>query len=473
MSFWYRSDVCSSNRRANRQKKSYARQGAGALAILCTLGAVVRAQDVPPGFVARFDVTQRFEYSDNPDFDEDGSSDFFGRTILGFGLESVTKVQRFALDLGTDIEEGREDQSSVDVTNSFANLSYDRNTRNALIGLDLSYRESDTDSDFFDDDFDLDGNVINQDSGTRETYRYGLEWAVGREAPIGASVNLNYSEINYSDTTDPDRTDQSDTDIRGQVDFRITPLITTNLTGRYSDFDAQGNGTNRETTGFGAGVVLDISRIYSADVSLSYDRIERTGDETGTDEGISIDTGLTRAMPNGSIGLRFRSDLETNDNGRRSFLSVEREMELPRGALSYSIGLTGAGDIIGTDPLLSLDYTESLRTGSLSIGLAQNVNTDNDNNEEINTTFSVGYDQPINRLSGFGVNFAFRDRNELGDTPNDGQRIDLSLSYRHDLTRDWGLVSGISHASSTEDNDDDRRRTTIFVGVQRSFNWTP
>ncbi len=449
----------------------YARQGAGALAMLCVIGGDARAQETPPGLTARLDITQRLEFSDNPDFDVDGNSDFFGRTILGFGLESVTNLQRFALNLGTDIEEGRDDRSGIDVTNSFASLRYDRNTRNASIGVSAEYRESDTSSSFF-DDFDIDGNVINQDSGTRETYRFGLEGAVGREAPVGSSFRWNYSEIRYRDTNDPDLTDQSTSDFQGQVDFRITPRITTSLTGKYIDFDAQGNGTNRRTTGLGLFTAFEINPILTADVGLSYDRIERSGDETGTDEGLSVDLGLIRTMPNGSVGLQFSSDVASNDNGRRSYLSVIRDVELPRGALSVELGVTGA-DTIGNNPLVNIDYRHELPTAVLTFGVSQRVVLDSDNNEQINTSLRAGYDQQINNQSSYGVSVAVFDRNDLSGADDDGQRIDLSLNYRHDLTRDWGLVSGISHAYSTEDDGDDRNQTTIFVGLQRSFDWIP
>ncbi len=449
----------------------YARQGAGALTMLCVIGGDARAQEMPPGLTARLDITQRLEFSDNPDFDIDGNSDFFGRTILGFGLESVTNLQRFALNLGTDIEEGRDDRSGIDVTNSFASLRYDRNTRNASIGVSAEYRESDTSSSFF-DDFDIDGNVINQDSGTRETYRFGLEGAVGREAPVGSSFRWNYSEIRYRDTNDPDLTDQSTSDFQGQVDFRITPRITTSLTGKYIDFDSQGNGTNRKTTGLGLSTAFEINPILTADVGLSYDRIERTGDETGTDEGLSFDLGLIRAMPNGSVGLQFSSDVASNDNGRRSYLSVTRDVELPRGDLSVELGMTGA-DTIGNNPLVNISYQHELPTAVLTFGVSQRVVTDNDNDERINTSLRAGYDQQINNRSSYGVSIAVFDRNDLSGADDDGQRVDLSLNYRHDLTRDWGFVSGISHAYSTEDNGEDRSRTTVFVGLQRSFDWLP
>lgn len=473
MSFWYQNGACSNNRQSHRRKITKTHQGAGALLILCTVGVVVRAQDVaPPGLVARLDVTQRLEYSDNPDLAVDGDPDFFGRTVLGFSLDSIRTVDRLTLNLGTDIEEGRDDQSNLDLTNSTLGLNYDRDTRNARFGVDVRYRESDASSSTLDDDFDQDGNIINQDSGTRQSYNLGLEGAVGQEAPIGASFNWRYNELTFSDTTNENLTDQSTNDFAGQVDFRINPRVTASLTARYIDFDAQGNGVSRETTGFGSGVVLDINSVLTADLSLSYDTIERSGSEVGTDEGLSVGGGLTRALPNGSLGLEFASDVSSNEDGRRSSLYVMRQMELPRGALSLTLGVTGAG-VVGTNPLVDVAYLHELSTASLSFSISQNVVTDSNNDEDINTTLRANYDQEINNVSSFGLGLSFFNRNELQDDENDGKRIDINLTYRHDLTRDWGLVSGVTHSFSTEDDSEDRRSNTVFVGLQRSFDWRP
>ena len=474
MSFWYRSGACSNNERIGRQGNLSLRYGVSALALLCAATVMVRAQDIPPGFLATFDITQRLEYSDNVDFDDDADaeSDLFGRTVLGFGLESVTKVQRFALNLGVDITEGRNDRSSVDIDNPFVRLAYDRNVRNATLGVDLNYSESDVDGDIDDLVFDENGNIITQSGGTRQFLSFGLDGAVGRDAPIGASWSYQYSELTFSGTNDPDLTDQNTHAFSGQVDFRISPKVTTSLVGRYSDFDAQGNGVNRETTSLGVATDLQISSIFSANVGISYDRIERSGDETDTDEGISLNAGLTRALPDGSWGVSFATDVTSNDDGRRSRLIVDRQRELPTGNLNYSFGLTGA-DVVGTDPLFGLDYLHALPGGQISVGLSQDVVTDDDNDERINTRLRAAYDKRINAGSSVGVSVALFDVNDLSAASDDSQRIDLSLTYRYDLTRDWGLVGTFTHARIREDNDDNRSRNTVFVGLQRSFNWSP
>ena len=476
MSFWYRNDVCSNKTHSHRQsrKAGKARHKVGAFVALCGLGVVAHAQDTPPpGIVASFDVTQRLEFSDNPDLDVENDPDFFGRTILEFTLDSVTSLEDFSLGIGTDIEEGRDDKSSVDFTNTFLRLGYDRATRNANIGTTLRYRESDATTSFFDDDFDSDSDVINQDTGTRQNYGFGLTGAVGLEAPIGASFIFDYNELRYSGTDDPDLTDQSTLDTSAQINFRIDPRIIARLTGKYIDFDARGNGTNRETTGFGAGVLLEFSPVLTGDFAASYDRIERSGDQTATNDGISFSAGLTQELTNGTLGATLSSEVSSNGDGRRGFFTIDRDMNLSqRAALAYSLGGTRSKNN-SFEPLVNVDYAYALPTAELTFGLSQRFDTNSDNEERINTSLNAGYVQQINSLSSFSADFSLFNRNDLGPADDDGRRIDISLSYQYAVTRDWGLVGGVSHILSTSDSEDDRSSNTVFVGLQRNFSWNP
>ena len=232
MSFWYRNGGCSNNGYSYKRPKKWGlRFYAGTLTALCAAVVTAYAQEgVPAGLVARLDVTQRFEYSDNPDFRTNGSSEFFGRTVLGFSLQSETRAQRFSLNLGTEIEEGRDNQSNLEVDNTDLSLNYERYTGNARFGTNFSYRESDHRASLNDVDFDQNGNIINQNSGTRESLGYGLEFAVGQQAPVGAEFRWRYRELRFSGTNDPNLTGSSTNDFSGQIDFKIDPRITASLT---------------------------------------------------------------------------------------------------------------------------------------------------------------------------------------------------------------------------------------------------
>lgn len=472
---WSQQGACSNNEPARRQNQTIAGLGLSALALLCSTAAVVRAQDLPPGVIATFDITQQLEYSDNPDLDEDGGeSDFYGRTILGFGLESVTSIQRFALNLGTDIEEYLDtNDDDFNFDNTFGTLNYTRATRDALFGADLRYRESDADSDFDDDDFIQDGNILTQDDGTRVSYGFALRGAVGQEAPIGASFDWSYNEINFEDTDDPDLNDNTLNQVSGQVDFRIDPTVTLSVVGRYSEFETDDpTGTDRTEQGLGLAAAVDVTPIVTVGAALSYDEIERTGGTDRDDDGISGTIDVTREMPNGLIEARYASEVFANDDGRRSFLSFRRALDLPNGALDLTLGVTGS-DEVGTDPLVEANYRQNLPTGQLTLAVRQQVVVDDDDNEDINTSLRAAYDHEINPVSGFGFNIGFFDRSSLAGDTDDSQRIDIGLNYRYDLTRDWGLVSGITYTAIDEDNEDDRDRTTVFIGLARSFSFSP
>ena len=473
MSFWSRSGACSNKRHSRWQSTIGLRCYAGVSAVRCAAGASTYAHVAEPaGMIARLDITQRLQFSSNPDLAANGASDTFGRTILGFSLESVTREQRFTLTAGSNIDEGRSGKPNIDVTNSNLSLAYARETRNARFSADFSYRQSDISSSFSVEEFGQDGNVLIQDRGKRKNFAYGLGIAVGQEAPIGASIRWSHRELKYSGTTNPRLLNSQTDDFSGQIDFRIDPRITASLTGRKIYFDVTGAGVDRETTGIGAQLNLVVTPISTVNMSLSYDKIERSGTQTGANSGLSGGSGWSREMPNGTLGLSYRSDVASNQDGRRSVLTLSRSLDLPRGALSAQVGLTGAGSL-GTNPLVSLSYNHEFPTAALGISVSQSLTTDNNNNEEINTTLRANYNREINDMSSFGLSGSVFDSNELSATGNDAQRIDLSVTYRHDLPRDFGLVGGITHSRSSEDGRSDRSSNTVFVGLQRSFDWTP
>lgn len=473
MSFWYRNGVCSNNRPSKRRENVTRHYGCGAFFVVCTASAVAYAQDsVPPGMQARMDITQRLESSDNPDLDVNGSPDTFGRTVLGFGLSSIRTVDSFFLDLGADIEEGRSGRDSVDLTNYSSSLAYTRDTRNARAVTTFRFQEADANQGVLDDEFDENGNVINQTSGTRQSLTLGFEGELGREAPIGASIQGRYNLIDFSGTTSDSQRDSDTARLSGQINFEITPRITTSLTSTYEDFNATGGGVDRETIGFGSAARLFVGSVDTIDVAFSFDSIQRSGDETGSDEGISGNLGWSRDLPNGAFGLNYASDVSSNADGRRSFLSLERRIDLPRGGLSFTLGVTGT-ETVGSDPLVELDYTHRMPTSVITVGLSQRVAVDNNNEEEINTRLRASFTQDINATSNLGLRLSYFNRNELQMDANDGERLDISLTYRHDLTADWGLVSGFTHRFSTEDTGEDRRSNTVFVGLERNFSWIP
>jgi len=64
------------------------------------------------------------------------------------------------------------------------------------------------------------------------------------------------------------------------------------------------------------------------------------------------------------------------------------------------------------------------------------------------------------------------DTNVLG-VDEDTSRFDFDLSYNREVTRDWDMVVGYTHSRSTSDTATDRDSNTIFLRLQRDFEFRP
>ena len=125
------------------------------------------------------------------------------------------------------------------------------------------------------------------------------------------------------------------------------------------------------------------------------------------------------------------------------------------------------------DPLYGLNYVHALPRGVFSASLQQSVSTTSDNIAVINTGLALGYVQNLDAISSLSANFGVNGSNLIGSTGSDTQRVDMSVTYRRELTSDWGLVGGIGHTLAKSDGTPDRRSNRIFIGLQRGFVWNP
>ena len=294
-------------------------------------------------------------------------------TSLGFGLESITAADALSLDAGVSyrftIATSSDTPPREGFFDPFVNLAYGRSTSTASLSFDASYSESDTGNLDFVLDPDSQDLVVDEGTVARTTLGFGLETGIG--GPFGIVVDAGYSRRVYFDTLDPDLTDDETLTFFGLARFAVTPTTDANLIARYiQDRDFDGDGVDRKTTGFGSALNLEVTQVDTLNLFVSQDRIERSGDETGTDEGLSGGIGWLRARPNGTVGLDYSSDVASNVDGRRSSLSVSRTMDLPRGALSLTLGATGT-DTVGRDPLVQADYRHALSSSVLTFGLSQ------------------------------------------------------------------------------------------------------
>jgi hypothetical protein len=438
-----------------------------AAALGCGCGLLPgQAQEDAGGLVLSATVSPRLEWSDNLDFTADGEAGFRASTALSFALESTTRVQQFALSAGGAL---RYDDSTGEAgfEDPQLRLFWRRESRDSAVEASVLYREADVSSLVAEDEFDPDSLIL--DDGTRRTLSADVALEFGRESPFGGRLALSHDRTEYLDTTDPElvdtRTDGASLDLRFAIDPRISARAALGWTREDSDGD-----TDTETLRASAGAGLEVSPVLTVGADIGWSRIERTGLVTDTDEGLSLGLDATWTLANGSLSGSI--DSEVGENGRRSEIRVSRALEMPRGQLTFSVGASRT-EGFDVEPLLGLDYVQELPRGVLTASLEQRTDTDDDGEESLLTSLSLGYRQELTAVSSLGASASLRSVDVLAAGGDDASRIDLSLSYTHALTDEWGLTGGYTRALSRSDAEPDVSANTVFLGLERNFRWRP
>ncbi|MEE4189090.1 MAG: hypothetical protein V2I76_11670 [Roseobacter sp.] len=442
-------------------------------ALLTLSFTVLKAQEIPDS--ARqtiLEVGQRLEWSDNPELDEVGEDRFTSRTTLQYSGFRRASNDTLSFSLGGDLEltDGGADADDG-LTNTNLGLGWDRNVRRSRTGLSFNYLESDlgsTTGTFFNEDTSsIDFGTV--DRGSRETIDFRLDGAFGIDSPIGGSYDVWQRLIDYSDTEDEDLRDAERLTLSGDLFFVLNPRFTVGLDGLYRDFDEDGP-DDLDTTDIRIDTFADVifSQTLSGRFALGWEEVEESGTTNNTENGVVFDASLTQAMPRSDVTVGLGTDIVAS--GRRSEVRFGQSFDLPRNTLSYSLGLSRVeGE--GTEPLLGLGWSQDLPRGALRALVEQTPATNSDNDNLINSRVVVGYTQELTPRSGFDLEFSFIDSSNRTIDDDDSQRLDIDLTYRHEVYRDWDLISGVSLVRLDEDGDDDRDANTIFIGLEKTFVW--
>ena len=420
-----------------------------------------------------FNVSQTLRYTDNSGFDADGDSAFRSQTDLGFGYSSQTRSDDFSISVNSGFILSPNDDVDTGIIEPTVRLNYRRTGKTSEFTVGGSFRSVDLDNFVVGDD-ENDSDVFVLDGGTRTDINGSVGLVFGEGLPLGGSLSLSQSIRDYSDTSDPDLSDETTTRASGTLFLRFDDRITGRLTSSWTDLDESDDvdGTDRTTITYGAGLDFLVNRTLTTGIDVTYFDIETVeGGVTTQEDGIGLTLTANQTLPNGS--LRGRLSTEIEQNGRRDSFSVDRDYELKNGNFGWTFG-GSQSEVADFSPIYGLRYnTELVRGGNLGANLSQTYNVDADGDEEINTNLTVSYNQALSRVSNFSTSFSFRDNNVVSGDEADASRWDLSLRYRHNLTRDWGLVGGYTRSFATADDEADRSSNTVFVGIDRSFGWRP
>jgi len=301
--------------------------------------------------------------------------------------------------------------------------------------------------------------------------RTGL--TLGRDGPITATLTHGFEKSVYSDTIDPSLTDGDTQSVTGRLTFELSPVLTTNIFASWREEDEDGpSATDRTFERLGLGAVYAISPATTFTGELFYEQEDsRSATAVIETDGIGYALGLTTARPNGSISVNFEEEETLNGMRRQALLG--RSYELRRGTLAFSVGATKT-DGFSTQALanLSLDYALD-PLSRIRIELDQAASVNDDDSEVVNTRLDLSYSRDLTSLSELTAGVSLVDENVLGVGTGDEQSVRFDLSHRYEITRDWDLVSGFEYSAVDEDGLDRRDRSTLFLGIERSFDIRP
>lgn len=393
--------------------------------------------------------------------DEDGLEALLG---LGGAYRSRTDNQTIDFSFSTGLEQSSGSVAQTPFSDRTLRFFYSRESRQSALDFGLRYRRADI-SVLEDDDFGDD--VVEFGTGTREDYAADAAFVFGRAAPFGGRLDLGYDVREYSDTDDPSKNDRERSRAALVLRFDVDPRISTELRGRVSDTNYEGNGRDVARETLGLAFVFDVSRTLTTDLSLGQTRVTESGNGPKTTfDGYTLRFAFTEDRRNGAWTGSLVSDL--NDSGeRRTTARVARNLELPLGEFAAGFGLSQSeGDDLR--PLYDLAYKREGRNSAFDVSFRQNFTSDDEGDEALNSRLSLSYRQALTQLSSFGASLSLRQTTYLTGNQEDDSRLDLRLVYRYQLAEDWGLVSSYVHRIDSE-NDNTERDDEIYLGIEKTF----
>lgn len=394
-----------------------------------------------------FGVNQVFDVDDNLDLDVDSAGTSVQSTTgLSFGLLTDTGVSSLALDVATGLRilngpnDGPDTNTTItDLNNTVIALDYDRAVANSSLAVGALYTMDQIDSRLTLGDFPT-GAVVPEDlsqlNGTGQRRFYALDATLnyGLQDPVGYQLSAGFSGLDYANTTDPD--------LFGNTRVNV-----------------------------GAALLLRLSEVDQGQIGLSWGDFTSDDPANPDSTNVTLDLGVTRTLPNGTVGFTIFADDYSEDGESRAGFSLSRALTLPTGSLSASIGATQLED---QDPELtgSLDWQQALPDGAISLGVVQAVQNDVNNAPQYVTGLRFGYDHVLNQLSqvAFDIGYSLTDSTTSSDQT---ETANLRAVYSRALTPDWALDLGYTYRQREEDSNGMARSNSVFLGLRRSWDVSP
>lgn len=387
------------------------------------------AQDLVGGLQYRLGVSQDLRFRTNPGLNTPSDRSVTQATTnLSLGIATETRTQRLSFDASGSLQVGTGQRARVFRDPSVA-LAYRRDGASTRLNLDASLRQrrvETLDFVFGEDELGLitviptDSSVIQRQTGLRARIEFG------RDAPFGGSFGVGQTDTRYTANTIADLVNNRRRNADLALRFQVSPVITLRTGLQVSQLKEEG-AAQRQTETFSLGLTLD--------------------------------------RPDGDYNLDIRT-VRTPD-GERYALTLGRQFELPRGALSVQAGLinTVAGN---TRMIGSVAWREDLPDGQLTLGLERTVSGDVRDRETESTRLNVGASRTLTPQISGQANMGLR-HSKLSGTSESSQSIELSASIRYAVTEDWGLRAGANHRIQRGTDSNTANSTTLFLTLDREF----
>lgn len=443
---------------------------------VATLASPALAQ-VELGMVGTLRFSQGLEISDNPSLAiAPGDTVVTSRTSLGFGLSSETTTQRFFFSIGGDLVKDFSGGATDDfeVEDKDARLEYRREGATSTLTFYARQRDVELDDEvivtntgFF--GFSFGPEIVVIDTGSVAVTSVGLRYELGtNESPFGLDLRTDYRDSDYTGTVDPDLEDTERLSFDALARFDLSSATSLRARLGYSQED-QDDASNTEITDtyYGIGLESETAGGLKFTGDILFDRSETDTGSVSTDDGIGVDVSVRKDRSDGSIGASLTSRID--DSGRRTIASVRRDIDMPLGSLGFSIGVVDQEDDTDLRYTAGLNYKRETQRGEITASLSQTPGTEN-GDTVISTQFSLGYSADINQVSGWAAGVSFFEANELSGSGDD-TRTSASISYRRDLTDEWGINAGFSFTRVDEAGVGESNRNTVFFNIQRDISF--
>lgn len=437
----------------------------------------------PGGLQMDFGINSKVTVDDNFELNpsSSGTTTIFDNR-LSFGLTSITASQELRLS-GSGVLRyaeipGRTVSGFEDPRFQF---NYKIENSNSRLTADARYRRADRE---FLDPFQveqeeqiLDGTGLFTGGGTLTTRNASVTYETGLNAPLGFRITGSHAEKQYEDLSILNsRLFDTETDsIDATVSAKLSPVTVMRFNAGHKKYRADDSvQTERETVDYSIGITQDLDQVWVLDARLGRTEVDTT-DTTGsrTTKGTNGLLKLTRTLANGSIFASY--DSTVNQNGTREALRFGRDLQLPSGNLSASLGVTRtpAGN---TGSNAAITYSHALASSNFNLSLKRDVSTNNNSEEIVDTRLAVGYDYQIDAISSlnFSVNYGrSASADDLSTVPT-VERTTLTASYSRALTQDWDLTGGVTlRRRSDTSAPGDAESNSVFVTLDRTFSFRP